>query len=165
MSGRTIFIRRWKLILAEVMGWRGCAFVKRWVLEAPSGRALRVHRFLPDVEEFTAHDHPWWFVTVVVRGSYVDVTSRNGTEVRRDHVTAPAIRFRNRNHEHRTITGADGAWTVLYNGPSKRNWGFWSAAGQFLPWRAYASLGMRAACESPEPQDWRTGDGVVGDVA
>lgn len=144
----------WRLTNGDYVGWRGCNFVRRWTIVAPSGRGLRIHHFLPATEEFTAHDHPWAFLTVVVRGGYVDITSRNGQEVARDAVRAPGIRYRSRHHEHRTLTGEQGAWTIVINGPVRRNWGFWSAAGQWLPWRAYAALGVRAACESPEPDRW-----------
>jgi hypothetical protein len=140
----------WRCDLAEEVGWRGCTFVRRWSLSAPSGRGVRIHRFLPDFEEFTPHDHPWWFATFVIRGGYVDVTSRGGREVSRDVVRAPAFRMR-RGHEHRTITGPKGAWTIVINGANERNWGFWSAAGQWLPWKAYFARGMRAACDAPDP--------------
>jgi hypothetical protein len=148
------WFKRWTLSNGVYVGWRGCNFVRRWSIVAPSGRGLRIHHFLPSTVEFTAHDHPWAFVTLVLRGGYVDITSRNGQELARDKVRAPGIRYRDRHHEHRTITGPEGAWTVVINGPTLRTWGFWSAAGQWLPWRAYHALGMRAACESPEPDRW-----------
>ena len=147
-----IGVRGWRCALREPVGWRGCTFVRRWAVETPSGRGLRLHHFLPDIEEFTAHDHPWWFATFVFRGGYVDVTSNAGQEVARDVVRAPAFRLR-RGHEHRTITGPRGAWTIVVNGPRRRTWGFWSAAGRWLPWKAYFDLGVRAACDVPEP-DW-----------
>ena len=46
--------------------------------------------------------------------------------------------------------------TSSVNGAWRRTWGFWSARGGWLSWKAYFALGMRAACESPEP-DWDAG--------
>jgi hypothetical protein len=153
LTHRVVVYRGWQFNVGDLVGWRGCFFVRRWAITAPSGRGVRIHHFLPNVEEFTAHDHPWWFATFVFRGGYVDVTSESGREIGRDEVRAPAFRLR-REHEHRTITGPEGAWTLVVNGPNERKWGFWSAAGQWLPWARYGALGPRAACDSPEPEDW-----------
>jgi hypothetical protein len=148
-------VRGWVINAGDLVGWRGCHFVRRWAISTPSGRGIRIHHFLPNVEEFTPHDHPWWFATFVFRGGYVDVTSESGREVDRDEIRAPAFRFR-RGHEHRTITGPNGAWTLVINGAKAREWGFWSAAGQWLPWSRYGALGPRAACDAPDPDEWPT---------
>lgn len=149
-------LKGWTLLWGQHIGQGGCYFVRRWTIETPAGRGLRLHHFLPDVEEMVPHDHPWWFITFVLRGGYVDVTTREGREVKRDVIRAPSVRFRGRSHEHRTITYAGGAWTVIINGASGRKWGFWPAVGRWMPWTDFRDSGLgRAACEpSSEPDGW-----------
>lgn len=149
------FKNGWTVKLNQLIGQGGCHFVKRWTIESPAGYGLRLHRFYPDVEELTPHDHPWWFITFVLRGDYVDVTCREGVEVRRDFIRAPAVRFRGVRHEHRTITSAPGAWTIVINGADKRTWGFWPTPGRWLAWQEFRDRGLgRAACERDGEDAW-----------
>jgi hypothetical protein len=100
-----------------------CPYVIRWRLETPLG-SIRVHHWLGPDDDRAFHDHPWWFATVVLRGSYADLSS-NGTNGRCDILRAGSVRFRPALHRHIVTPGPDGAWTLLVTGRRVRAWGFW----------------------------------------
>jgi hypothetical protein len=82
--------------------------------------SVRVHHWLSADDDRAFHDHPWWFLTIVLRGGYVDQSPAG-----EDEVFAPAVRFRHALHRHTVYPGPRGAWTLVITGPRKRSWGFW----------------------------------------
>lgn len=132
-----------RLIWGEVIGDENCPFLKRWVLRG-SLCSIRVHHFYPDHVEDVAHSHPWCFLTLVLRGGYVDTSCHQDIERSYDHMHVGSLRFRMRNHTHKTKTGPDGAWTIVLTGPVTEHWGFWEK-GIFIPHRRY--FRKRAVCD------------------
>jgi hypothetical protein len=107
------------LTWAEKLGLPDCPYVVRWKLELPFG-SLRVHHWLKPDDDRAFHDHPWWFVTLVVRGAYMD-KNPNGFDI----LKAPALRYRPALHRHTVVPWPQGAWTIMVTGPKTRPWGFW----------------------------------------
>ena len=115
-------------------------YMKRWYV-IPRNPWLNVylHKFLRDDDDRAVHDHPWWFLSLVLWGRYWEW----------DHVNAewPAytrgfgsIAFRRAEHRH-IITLPDGpCWTLVITGPKKRVWGFWCPKG-FVPWTEFTKPG------------------------
>jgi hypothetical protein len=117
---------KWRFAWAEPLGWPECPYNIRWIAETPWVSA-RVHHWIGPDDDRAFHDHPWWFLTFVLRGGYTD---RNpGGD---DHLRAPAVRFRPALHRHTVVPDADGAWTVLLTGPIVRPWGFWKDGAKFV---------------------------------
>jgi hypothetical protein len=108
----------------EKLGLPECPYVIRWRVEFPFG-SIRVHHWLSSDDRRAVHDHPWWFLTFVVKGSYTDLTP-NGI----DRLRAPAIRFRPALHQH-TVFPEPRAWTILITGRPLRKWGFYPK-GKFV---------------------------------
>lgn len=104
---------------AERLGLPSCPYVIRWRIETPFG-SVRVHRWLGPDDDRAFHDHPWWFLTVVLKGGYTD-RSPDGDE----HLHAGMVRFRPAHHRHTVVPDPNGAWTALVTGPKVRDWGFW----------------------------------------
>lgn len=104
---------------AEPLGVPECPYVIRWRIETPLG-SLRVHHWLGPDDDRAFHDHPWWFLTLVLRGGYTD-KSPDGDE----RLKAGAVRYRPALHRHTVVPDAAGAWTVLLTGRPRRSWGFW----------------------------------------
>jgi hypothetical protein len=78
-----------------------------------------VHHWLASDDPRAFHDHPWWFATLVVRGSYLDRSPAG------DDVLHPgSVRFRPALHQHTVFPFPGGAWTVMITGPKTRVWGF-----------------------------------------
>src|SRR5580765_1177386 len=109
----------WRAAWAEKLGLPDCPYVVRWRLETPAGSA-RVHHWLKPDDDRAFHDHPWWFLTVVLRGGYTDRTPAGD-----DHLRAGSVRFRHARYQHTVFPGPQGAWTLLVTGRPVRAWGFW----------------------------------------
>lgn len=165
-----------KLPKKEAIGSPSCPLMLRWTLiERPSFKVM-VHRFLPNMRDIDPHDHPASFVTVVLRGGYLDeqpcdcieensygslaeVYRQNrltcprcgGAEVIRQHVRAPSIHFRAATHAHLTQTGRRGAWTLVVMGPKRRAWGFWRR-GRWFSLEDYEKIvGWHMRCADYDP--------------
>lgn len=109
----------------EKIGLDGCPYLKRWVVEF-GHFSIRIHHFLASDDDRAFHDHPWWFLTLVLRGSYTDWNPA-GFDVLR----AGSIRYRPAYHRHTVLT--EGVWTLVVTGPRMRQWGFWDRmSGRFV---------------------------------
>lgn len=42
---------------------------------------IYVHKFCRDDDDRALHDHPWWFVSLVLSGSYIELLSCNGVVI------------------------------------------------------------------------------------
>lgn len=93
-------------------------YVERWYLETPFG-SVRLHHWIHSDDGRAFHDHPWWFITIVLWGSYTDKTP-DGDE----RMTLGKVKFRPALHMHTVKVDPKGAWTFLLTGPKSRKWGF-----------------------------------------
>ena len=91
--------------------------------------SLYLHHFIGDDRSRDLHDHPKWFLSIGLWGSYTEET-REGLR----HFRAPWIRWFRATHTHRIL--ASDAWTLVITGPVVRPWGFYSPDG-WIEWRAY----------------------------
>lgn len=110
---------KWRFAWGEPLGLDECPYVIRWIAETP-WLSVRVHHWIASDDPRGHHDHPWSFLTFVLRGGYED-RSPDGT----DYLKAPAVRFRSALHRHYVYPDEDGCWTLLLTGPIIRPWGFW----------------------------------------
>lgn len=80
------------------------------------------------------HDHPWPFITLILRGGYEEEVSGKRFTRRVGYVG-----YRARNFEHRItkLLGAT-AWTLVLRGPDHVSWGFRTVLGK-VPWQQYVS--------------------------
>lgn len=104
----------------------GGLYLTRWrVIQTPWG-SLYVHRIARPDWRPVLHDHPWSFVSFILRGGY--------TEVRFDPIalrlTTRRVRRLNvvRRHDAHYITALDRTptWSVLLVGARRRHWGYLS---------------------------------------
>lgn len=118
---------------------------------------IYIHKIYRSDDDPDPHDHPWNFRTFVLKGSYTDEywefsKYRDGTgrrwrlESRDEKVSAPATRYRPRQHIHRVIL-KDGkpAWTLIVTGKyhfdadKNADWCFVTPTAR-VPWREYLGL-------------------------
>lgn len=102
---------------------------------------IYLHDIHEDDGERSHHNHPWSFISIVLRGRYVE-------RVCEDPVGAPAI-TRDRVHErfsvhrmgrtsaHRIIQASSGLKTLILVGPREASWGFFEDDGEFVDWQEY----------------------------
>lgn len=126
----------------ELIGPDECPMMRRWVLVTPLG-SIRLHNFIRSDAERDPHDHPWWFVTLVLAGGYLDRSELDGQPVI-DRLKRGSIRFRPALHRHWVET--DGSWTLIITGRIGRQWGFWQR-GVFLPVADYFKRYGYAPCQ------------------
>ncbi len=95
--------------------------------------SILVHWFYQPDPQPDLHDHPISFLSVVLRGGYVELRGVNG-EIRERHVKyANWIRSCDK---HRIISVEPYTMTLCFCGPREREWGFWTDQG-FVPWTRY----------------------------
>lgn len=114
------------------IGLPECPYIKRWTIQTPKG-SIRLHKWLGPDDDRAYHDHPWNFLTFVLKGGYTDV----GPE-KSEHLKAFAVQYRSAEHQHHVVPDNDGAWSLMITGPVVRPWGFWKR-GYF--WAATRYLG------------------------
>lgn len=127
------------IIWSQKMGRPECPYFQRWVLNFWFF-SIRLHHFISSDDKRTYHDHPWWFLTLVLAGSYTDI-SDVGVE---DSLTKGSIRLRPASHRH--IVSTDGVWTLVLTGPESRIWGFYPK-GKFLRREKYFKKYGHHACD------------------
>lgn len=108
----------------EKLGLPTCPYLVRWRIETRLG-SVRLHHWLGPDDDRAFHDHPWDFLTFVLKGGYTD-TSPDGDE----RLKAPTWQYRPSTHQHTVYPDKGGAWTLVFTGPKIRPWGFW-VAGKF----------------------------------
>lgn len=122
-------------------------YLLRWYL-IPRNRWLNIylHKFLRDDDDRALHDHPWWFLSLMLRGRYREWVDRQPGEWRYFDRSAPSIAFRRASHRHRVELDRIGdggpvpCWTLVITGPKTREWGFWCPQG-FVPWHKFVARG------------------------
>lgn len=120
-----------------VIGGMDDPYLRRWWL-IPRNRWFNVylHHFMRSDDDRALHDHPWWNLSVLLRGRYVEHTIAAGGINRRTEMRAGDWKFRRARAAHR-IELVDGAcWTLFITGPRLREWGFHCPRG-WVHWKIF----------------------------
>ncbi|SKY23405.1 Protein of uncharacterised function (DUF550) [Mycobacteroides abscessus subsp. bolletii] len=143
------WLRKWlRLEPHQPIGAEGEApYLLRWYV-IPRNRWLNIylHKFLRDDDDRALHDHPWWFVSLMLWGQYVEVTEegrsvRSAPEPWRFFWGDRPLAFRRGTWRHRVelVPAATHSnqflarrdqrklpcWTLIVTGRRVRLWGFW----------------------------------------
>ena len=117
--------RRWRdLQLSQIMkifwgqelGKPECPYIQRWVLDF-GPFSIRLHHWLTSDDQRHFHDHPWWYLSLVLKGSYID---RNPKGV--NNRTVGSLQFFPATHQHTVSVAKGGCWTLLVTGRERRQW-------------------------------------------
>ena len=118
-----------------VIGRPGDAYLERWYV-VPRNRWFNVymHHFLRSDDDRALHDHPWWSLGFILKGSYIEVTHRGQRRVGRFRPT-----FRRATHAHRVeLINRQPVWTLFITGPKLREWGFHCPQG-WVHWEDFCA--------------------------
>ena len=149
----------WSLLGRETIGPPECPLLDRLtVVKHRRIGGLLLHRFYPNADDRNVHDHPWWFMTLVLRGGYDDMKQCRQCEgsgrfydevdfyacprckgegvIMRERMRAGMLRFRPALHAHRTQVSSSGCVTLVLTGPTVREWGFYLGSS-WQQWRSY----------------------------
>jgi hypothetical protein len=138
-------INRW-FRLEEIDGDGRCpTYLYRWTIFRIGWLKVYLHKFVGDDWSLDLHDHPKRFVSIGLKGGYLERTP-HGLSL----YSAPWIRTFPAEHIHRiSMTSNRPCWTIAITLKAVRPWGFWHE-GQFVPWRKYVdseTADKMKACE------------------
>jgi hypothetical protein len=112
----------------------GDHYMDRWWLIPRNKLAnIYLHHIRHSDDDRALHDHPWWSISLCLRGRMKEMT----TEGLRD-VTAGDIVIRRATHAHRLIIEDEDCWTLFITGPIVRQWGFHCPQG-WRHWKEYVA--------------------------
>ncbi len=135
----------------EINGGHRCpTYLYRWFLMRTRWFKVYLHHFVADDWSLDLHDHPKRFISIGLRGSYIEYTPDSsilGLGEKWQIFKAPWFRSFPAEHIHRLKMprsgGANGTplkihdcWTVVIVLRGTREWGFWHL-GRFIPWLSY----------------------------
>lgn len=140
----------WKLQVYRLKLRRGdgLVYLDRWGIGVPALGAVFLHRMdAPDPGE-DLHDHPWSFVSLVLKGGYTErrapVVEVDGDRFerrmlceRRQRLPWSIARFRLGECHRVEHLGRTPTWTLVVTGPVRRKWGFFLADGAWMNEREY----------------------------
>jgi hypothetical protein len=115
-----------KIKLAEELQCVTGVYVRRWYIET-RWASIRLHHWLHSDDARAMHDHTWWFVTLILKGSYADINP-TGEEL----MTPGKFAFRPALHRHIVQVSPGGCWSLLITGPKIRRFGFWLHGRKFI---------------------------------
>lgn len=124
-------------------------YMLRWYV-IPRNRFCNVylHKFLRDDDDRALHDHPWWFISWILWGSYIEHTRRlEWVYLHAEYVPVTerrnwlSVAFRTATTPHRVSLLRSASdphkckpcWTLVITGPIVRVWGFHCPQG----WRPF----------------------------
>lgn len=112
----------------QKLGTPECTYLVRWVADFWFF-SIRIHHWLSSDDQRYMHDHPWFFVTLIISGGYtewtptpIDEVAAMGPRVGKWYGRWSLLK-RAASWKHTVET--KGAWTILLTGRNKRRWGFW----------------------------------------
>ena len=111
-------------------------YMLRWWL-TPRKRCLPgvyLHAIMRSDDDRALHDHPWWNVSILLVGGYIEHTP-NGPIKRR----AGDVVFRRPAALHRLELNNGTAWSLFIRGPKVREWGFACPKG-WVHWKTFCGV-------------------------
>lgn len=134
---RRVLNKNWlrKLLSGDphfVIGTADDPYLLRWFLIPRNSRVnIYLHKFIRSDDD-VQHDHPWWFISLILRGEYDEVVGDRVTRRKRGSV---AFRRAEHYHQVRLVDGAP-CVTLIVTGRKKREWGFYCPKG-WMHWEKF----------------------------
>lgn len=132
--------------------YRYWLFRSRWI-------SARIHNIVSHDRDPYLHDHPWNFVSIVLRGCYMEqrpvdpahpVFAESGTEPCYGVARGPGdICYRRACDRHRISFVSSGVYTLFIVGPILHWWGFYLPSGK-LYYRDYLKMRSEARQKKAE---------------
>lgn len=114
----------------------GRGYLYMWHL-IPRNRFFNIylHKFGKSDDDRALHDHPWWSVSILLRGGYIE-HFKDCYKARRVF----SIFGRKATTAHRIeLIGSSPVWTLFITGPVVREWGFHCPKG-WRHWKDFTSF-------------------------
>lgn len=117
-------------LVKEIVSRAGKVHFRRWAIFESRWFSIYVHNIARSDNEADPHDHPWGFLTVVLRRGYSERVWNEKHGVR-EYVRRPGtFAYHPTTDFHKiTLLGAD-SWSLVFTGPRTHDlWGFATEAG------------------------------------
>lgn len=135
-------------------GADGSLYMGRYALFETRYLSARVHFIAREDRDLHLHDHPWWFLSLVLSGWYLEARPidinpcfdpQSGLERTEETLRrAGSLAFRRATDRHQIVEVApSGAWTLFITGPLVQWWGFFTPRGKVY-WRDYLGANKAA---------------------
>jgi hypothetical protein len=121
----------------DIANAAGNVFMRRYKLLKTNSGNVYLHEILRSDEDMCLHDHPWSFITIILRGGYREQLPR-GKFWRRPG----QLLIRPAQTAHRVEVDRP-AWSLVIVSRKWRDWGFFTRDG----WRAFRVGQPRPICE------------------
>lgn len=111
--------------------------VRWWIIPRNPAFNIYLHEFRRSDDDRAHHDHPWWSLSIILSGRYLEHrTLRDGSQdaVMR-HAGAMILCSARAAHPVELVDG-EPAWTLFLTGPRIRQWGFLCPNG-WRHWRVF----------------------------
>lgn len=120
-----------------IIGAAGDDYLRRWfVIPRNSVFNAYLHQFVRSDDDRALHDHPWWNVSLLLYGEYVEHTMpQGGVNIRKRYV-AGDVKFRGAKYAHRVELTNGPCWSLFLTGPRIRTWGF-HCPSRWVPWQEF----------------------------
>lgn len=114
-------------------------YLRRWfVIPRNVIFNIYLHQFLRSDDDRALHDHPWWNVSFLLHGKYVEHTiPAGGVNVRKEYREGD-FKFRRATYAHRVELIDGPCWSLFITGPRIRSWGFHCPQG-WKHWRDFTN--------------------------
>jgi hypothetical protein len=135
-------------------------YLYRWFL-LPRNRWCNVylHKFVSSDDPPALHNHPWWFASLLLSGTYCEVTEHDSRWRVPGRLVVRPARYRHRVELAHDDSGREQpCWSVVVTGPRTQAWGFFcprrTSEWQFVPWRNFSGGGCGETREDDANDDW-----------
>jgi hypothetical protein len=139
---RTLFL------VKEIISKDGLVHFRRWRILATPWFNIYIHNILRSDEEAHPHDHPWNFLSFILKGGYTeawlpfyeDVAYRNGVPLLNSTRKPGTVVYHDAKDFHKLTLLKDSAWTLVFTfGKRRPTWGYQTEQGWFEQ-KAYREL-------------------------
>lgn len=120
-----------------IIGARDNPYLLRWWI-LPRNRFFNIylHHILRDDDDRALHDHPWWNISIILKGCYDEITPKRKFRRKRWSIV-----FRRATTSHRLVLpiingGISFCWSLFITGPRVREWGFHCPKG-WVHWKDF----------------------------
>jgi len=111
-------------------------YLRRYILLRCPWFEIFVHRIhTPDTDRHL-HDHPWSFVSFVLRGWYIETVPEPVSGLPLRFIQRTWFNYKRATDRHRITLVSPNLWTLILTGPRRREWGF-VVDGVWVHYREY----------------------------
>lgn len=110
----------------------GQPYLRRYYLLKTKRLGIYIHEILRSDEDRDLHDHPWNFLSIVLRHGYIELFPNGEYKCRFPRSWV----FHRAEDAHKVELYEKPAWTLVFVGRKRREWGFHTSDG-WVHWQDY----------------------------